>query len=42
MDTMLLISVLVFVILLGLTLWIVEEFTSQRREIMTEYRRRGK
>lgn len=42
MDTILLISVLGFVILLGLTLFIVEEFTAERRVIMAEYRRRGK
>ena len=42
MDTILLISVMGFVILLGLTLFIVEEFTAERRVIMAEYRRRGK
>ncbi|HEY9800561.1 MAG TPA: hypothetical protein V6D25_09395 [Leptolyngbyaceae cyanobacterium] len=41
MDAMLLISVLGFVILLGLTLFIVDEFTAERRVIMAEYRRRG-
>lgn len=42
MDTLLLISILGFVILFGLTLLIVEEFTLERRAIMAEYRRRGK
>jgi len=42
MDTLLLISILGFVILFGLTLLIVEEFTIERRAIMAEYRRRGK
>ncbi|MBD2500254.1 hypothetical protein [Anabaena azotica] len=41
MDTILLISVIGFMILLGLTLFIVEEFTAERRAIMAEYRRRG-
>lgn len=42
MDTLLLISILGFVILFGLTLLIVEEFTMERRAIMAQYRRRGK
>ncbi|WP_257999266.1 hypothetical protein [Fischerella thermalis] len=42
MDEILLVSILGFVILFGMTLLVVEEFSIERRAILAEYRRRGK
>ncbi len=40
MDNLLLVSILGFVILFGMTLLIVEEFNIERRAILAEYRRK--
>ncbi|BAZ70639.1 hypothetical protein NIES4106_54340 (plasmid) [Fischerella sp. NIES-4106] len=39
MDEILLISILGFVILFGMTLLVIEEFSIERRVILAEYRR---
>jgi hypothetical protein len=42
MDEILLVSILGFVILFGMTLLVMEEFSIERRAILAEYRRRSK